>query len=71
VVLSNLKERFPDLAIKPLEVGEEPELWRRLGVTAVPTLQIAAPGRRPVLLRGYADADKILSAIQGAPHEGK
>jgi hypothetical protein len=71
VVLSDLKEKQPHLSIKPLEPGQEPELWQRLGVTAVPALLIGVEGRRPVLLRGFSDAAKILTAIRGGPHEGK
>ncbi len=70
-VLSSLKEKLPNLAIKPLEPGQEPEFWQRLGVTAVPALLLSAEGRKPVLLRGYSDAAKILSALTGGPHEGK
>lgn len=70
-VLSDLKAKFPAVAIKPLEVGQEPQLWQRLDVKAVPALLIAVEGRPPVLLRGFADASKIVSVINGAPHEGK
>lgn len=71
VVLSGLRERLPLLAVRPVEPGEEPELWRRLGITSVPALLVSVPGRRPVLLRGLAGADRILSAIEGVPHEGQ
>lgn len=66
-----MKAKSPNVAVKPLEVGQEPELWRRLDVKAVPALLVAVEGRPPVMLRGFADAAKILSAINGEPHEGK
>lgn len=70
-VLSDLKEKHPHLTIKPLEPGQEPELWQRLGVTAVPALLVNVEGRPPVLLRGFSDAAKILTSIRGGSHEGK
>jgi len=42
-----------------------------LGVSAVPALLVSVEGRHPVLVRGYADADKILTAIKGVSHESK
>jgi len=42
-----------------------------LDVKAVPALLIGVEGRPPVMLRGFADAAKILSVINGVPNEGK
>lgn len=70
-VLSSLKEQLPDLNIRTLEPGQEPELWKRLGITGVPAIQISVKDGGSVLLRGYTDAAKIQKAIEGLRHEGK
>ena len=66
-----MKRKYPNVSIKALEPGQEPEQWERLGITAVPTILVSVKGSRPVMLRGYSDDSKIQNAIRGVTHEGK
>lgn len=54
---------MPNLAVRTLEPGQEPDLWKKHGVTGVPALLVNGAGGKSVLLRGYATEERVAKAI--------
>ena len=70
-ILEDLKKELPNLTIRAFEPGEEPDLWKRYGVSAVPALVVRGGKERESFLRGLSNRARIMKAIDEVSHEDR
>ena len=63
-VLAALGKTLPSLTVRTLKPEDAPELWKAYGISVVPSIVIPAPGRKPLMLRGFMPTGDLIRVIK-------